>query len=78
MLNFIYNFFYYSDSEKELETITKQRRLRHLLHAQINTSTLKLKHVDPIVKSGIWELEKQLEKHSAVPIQISNKKRKRF
>lgn len=77
MLRFIYEYFYSDDCEQELKMIIKQRRLRHLLHAQIATSRLQLKPVKPNVKSGIWELEKQLEKHSNVPIQMS-KKRKRF
>ena len=77
MLRFIYEYFYSDDCEQELKMIIKQRRLRHLLHAQIATSILQLKPVKPNVKSGIWELEKQLEKHSNVPIQMS-KKRKRF
>ena len=72
MLSYLYGY-WYSDYERELQTITKQRRLRHLLHHQIVTSKLKLKNVKPDVKTGIWELEK----HSAVPIPMS-KKRKRF
>jgi hypothetical protein len=56
--------YWYSDYNKELETIKKQRDLRHLLHKQINLSNVKLKKVNTIEKIGIWELEK----HSKVPV----------
>lgn len=63
MLSYLYGY-WYSDYERELETITKQRRLRHLLHQQIVTSKIKLKKVKPDVKTGIWELEK----HCKIPV----------
>ena len=63
MLAYLYGY-WYSDYERELETIKKQRRLRHLLHQQIVTSKLKLKNVKPVVKTGIWELEM----HSKIPV----------
>jgi len=73
MLNFIYEFLFSDDRERELETIIKQRRLRHLVHRQINTSNLKLKSVKPVIKTGFWDLERQIN----IPIPVS-KKRKRI
>ena len=72
MLSLFYKYLY-SDYENELRTIEKQRRLRHLLHRQINTSNLKLKSVKPTIKTGFWDLERQI----SIPIPVS-KKRKRI
>jgi hypothetical protein len=72
MLSFFYKYLY-SDYENELRTIAKQRKLRHLLHRQINTSNLKLKSVKPVIKTGFWDLERQI----SIPIPVS-KKRKRI
>jgi len=81
MLTLLYKYIY-SDYELELKTITKQRRLRHLLHRQIVTSKLKLKSVKPIIKTGIWELDKHCKISvpkfdEVVNIDKSTKKRKR-
>ena len=81
MLSLFYKYIY-SDYDLELKTITKQRRLRHLLHRQIVTSKLKLKSVKPLVKTGIWELDKHCKISvpkfdEVVQIDKSTKKRKR-
>ena len=60
--------YWYSDYEKELEQLTKQRRLRHLLHKQIVMSKLKLKPTITIVKTGIHELDKRNIIPASIPV----------
>ena len=72
MLSSLYGF-WYSDYNKELEQITKQRKLRHLLHKQINLSNVKLKKIITCEKLGIWEIEK-LKKQSIIPVEKIEKK----
>ena len=64
MFNYLYSYFYNDKHFKEFEIDKNQRRLRHLLHRQINLSKINLRHIEPIVKTGIYELDKA----SIIPI----------
>ena len=58
-LNSIYHYFF-GLPENEKQIIEKQKRLRSLLHRQINLSNIKLKKCNTIVKTGIYELDRDL------------------
>jgi hypothetical protein len=75
MLSFFYNY-WYSNSTAELQTITKQRRLRHELHRQIVFSKLKLKPTITVYKSGFHEIDR-MNSQKAYLIPIPNEKNKK-
>ena len=79
MFSFFYDYLY-SNSTAELQTITKQRRLRHELHRQIVFSKLKLKPTITVYKSGFHEIDRMNnQKAYLIPIPADtnkNKKRK--
>lgn len=50
--------YFFGLSSNELEIIEKQKAKRHLLHKQINLSKIKLKPTKTIVKTGIYDLDK--------------------
>jgi hypothetical protein len=58
-LNSIYHYFF-GLPENEIQIIEKQKRLRSLLHRQINLSKIKLKPTNTIIKYGIYELDRDL------------------
>jgi len=77
MFSFLHNY-WYSNYDAELQTITKQRRLRHELHRQIVFSKLKLRPTVTIYKSGFHEIDRMnSQKAYLIPIPADkNKKRK--
>lgn len=77
MFSFLCNY-WYSNYDRELQTITKQRRLRHEMHKQIVFSKIKLKPTVTIYKSGFHEIDRMnSQKAYLIPIpNDKNKKRK--
>lgn len=78
MLALLYSY-WWSGYDKELEQITKQRRLRHELHRQIVFSKIRLKPTITIYKSGFHELDKKsIEKAYMIPVPTDKNKKRRL